>query len=397
MKEKASKEKMKETNKKILYKEIYTNPFISRASLARKFKMSPATVTNLCSEMIEENLINEAGSSESTGGRKPIILKINENYKTILGIKIGVGYLNFYLSNLIGEKIFSFEIENRDYKNSESTIEKITEEFEKMIAERRMAKKDILGVGVSVSGIVDTLTGIVTDSHILNWRDVFIGKKLREKLGLNIYILNDLDSFALAQLWKGKASNFANCFFITVGSGIGGSMTNNGKLFSLTGAPLEIGHLSILKDGKLCDCGSKGCLEAQIGFGAITKYIYEETGIDSLKNEYKSLEMDEYSEIDYLRKAKKSDEKVFVKIFENYSYFLGLSLKNIINLFSPDYILIGGEAMEFKEYFLEKSIEIAKKNSFGRLSLKIVFDQDKLGEDSWVLGGIYRVIESNLF
>jgi predicted NBD/HSP70 family sugar kinase len=107
--------------------------------------------------------------------------------------------------------------------------------------------------------------------------------------------------------------------------------------------------------------------------------------------------MDEYSEIDYLRKAKKSDEKVFVKIFENYSYFLGLSLKNIINLFSPDYILIGGEAMEFKEYFLEKSIEIAKKNSFGRLSLKIVFDQDKLGEDSWVLGGIYRVIESNLF
>ncbi len=53
--------------------------------------------------------------------------------------------------------------------------------------------------------------------------------------------------------------------------------------------------------------------------------------------------------------------------------------------------------MEFKEYFLERSIEIAKKNSFGRLSLKIVFDQDKLGEDSWVLGGIYRVIESNLF
>lgn len=397
MKEKLNKEKMKETNKKILYKEIYSNSFINRALLARKFKMSPATVTNLCSEMIRENLINEAGSAKSTGGRKPIIIKINENYKYVLGIKIGVGYLNFYLSDLTGRKIHSYEVENKEYENHSKTIQKIIYEFKNILTKNEIKLKQILGVGISVSGIVDPLEGVVKDSFILKWRDVTLGKTLKKELKVNIHIINDLDSFALAQLWKGEASKYNNCFFITVGSGIGGSMTNNGKLFSLTGAPLEIGHLSILNGGEICDCGSEGCLEAHIGFKAITKNIYDKTNLDKLKHEFSSLQSDEYSEIDFLKKAQKLDFSLFKEIFESYSTFLGLTMKNIINLFYPDYILIGGEAMEFRDFFLRKSIEIAKRNSFGRLSEKIVFDIDKLGEDSWVLGGIYRVIESNLF
>jgi len=90
-------------------------------------------------------------------------------------------------------------------------------------------------------------------------------------------------------------------------------------------------------------------------------------------------------------------KKYLKKVFDEYSYIIGIAIKNLINIYAPECILIGGEALEFSEYFLEKSIKFAKTASFGNLGERVTFEIDNLGAEAWILGGIYKVIQEEMF
>lgn len=388
---KASKELIKKINKRLLLKKIYNLSKIDRASLSRDTNLSPASVTKLVSELLNENVIKEVGEAKSTGGRKPVLLSINENYAYVIGVKIGVGYVTADLSNLSGELIQRKTI-HTDGNQPIKILDTLIEECRKIVS-----TKKILGVAVAVSGVVDTNEGVVKDSFLIGWRDVEIKKYIEESLNLKCIVLNDLDSFALGQIWKGRANNFKNSVVVTLGIGIGSAFIIDGKLFTGKGGVGEIGHMTLDMKGKKCSCGSNGCFETLASFDALVKKIAEKSDNKELQRFYKQLKHTELSEISFIRKAKALDKNTIEKIFKDYAYIIGIALKNIINIIAPEYIVIGGEAMEFEDYFFEEAVSIARKNAFGRLADNIVFDKDKLGEDGWVLGGIYRMIDEALF
>jgi predicted NBD/HSP70 family sugar kinase len=255
---------------------------------------------------------------------------------------------------------------------------------------------DILGIGVAVSGVVDSIHGKIINSYILSWKEVELANMIGDEFGLDVQILNDVDSFALAQLWKSNAKDYKNSAFLTLGVGIGGSVIINRQLLSSWGGVTEFGHMTVVENGIKCNCGSNGCLEAEASFRALTRKINKRVKNEELHTLYKMMKNNESSEIDFLKKAEKTESKVFTEVFEEYSKLIGIVIKNIVNIFNPEYFLIGGEAMEFEHYFLDLMVKYARKNIFNGLAENIVFDRDKIGENAWTLGCIFKVIEQNV-
>jgi len=390
---KATKEVMKDINVKLLLKNIYySEEGVNRASLAKKTHLSPATVTNLIAELVEDGLIMETGNDISTGGRRPIILKINPDYKYIIGIKIGFGYINFMLSDLNGTVK---EVIQRFY--DDLTVDTVIRELR--VQHDEWLKKyaiPFLGIGVAVSGVVDAINGRIINSYILNWKDIALSERIRKELGLDVQILNDVDSFAQAQLWKSEAKEYRNAAFLTLGVGIGGSVILNRQLLSNYGGVTEFGHMTVVENGMKCNCGSNGCLEAEASFRALTRKINKRVENEDLHLLYKQMKNNESSEIDFLKQAEMTENAVFKEVFQDFSRLIGIVIKNVINIFNPEYFLIGGEAMAFEKYFLDDTIKYARENTFNGLAEKIVFDRDKIGENAWTLGCIFKVIEQNI-
>jgi len=250
---------------------------------------------------------------------------------------------------------------------------------------------------VAVSGVVDTKTGTVINSYLLKWQNVKLAECLKREFAVDVQLLNDVDSFALAQMWKGKAYQYQNTAFLTLGVGIGGSVILNGKLLSTYGAVTEFGHITVRKEGIRCNCGSKGCLEAEASFKALAEKINSMTSSKSLRRAFQTMTDAESAEIDFLKLSLETDQKATMDVFKEYSILVGIALKDIINIFRPDYFLIGGEAMAFSAFFYQQALEFSKKNCFNGLSDHLVFDKDHIGENAWTLGCIYKVIDRNMF
>lgn len=269
-------------------------------------------------------------------------------------------------------------------------------ELEKIWNLWNLNSTELLGIGVAVSGVIDSKNGIIKNSFLLKWENIKLAKILNDKFSVYIFISNDVDSFALAQLWKGEAWKYPNSMFLTLGVGIGGAIILNGKLHSSNGGVGEFGHMTVKLDGRKCNCGSKGCLEAEASFEVLAEKVFEKTDSVKLKSLYESLNTTESSEMEFLQEAITHDKKTLTEVFNEYSKIIGIALKNIINIFAPDYLLLGGEALQFKEYFFNTSINYAKENAFIGLADNLVFDEDKLGDKAWTYGCIYQIIVNEL-
>jgi len=393
MANKVTKETMKEINEKLLLREIYFSSGINRATLSKKTSLSPATVTYLVGDLLEKNLIVETGVTGSTGGRKPIQLEINADHKCIMGIKIGLGYIDFMLTDLMGNTLKH----TKNIYGEKFEPDFVLSELIKIWNEWKYINIELLGIGVAVSGVVDSKFGIVVNSYLLEWKKVELKKMINEVFDVRTIILNDVDSFALAQLWKGMAWKHSNSIFMTLGVGIGGAMIINGKLHTSHGGVGEFGHMTVKMNGKRCNCGSHGCLEAEASFMVLANRVHAKTSSKELNDFYKTLKTTESSELQYLEKAVIYDEKVVQCVFKEYSEIIGIALKNLINIFAPQYLLLGGEAMRFEKYFYEDTINIAKENAFAGLADNVIFDKDSLGDSAWTYGCIYEIIEKELF
>ena len=393
MKRRGSKYLIKEINEKLILRTIYNNRKIDRASIAKKTGLSPAAVTKITAELISQGMVLEAGSAKSSGGRKPILLSLNPQYGQFLGVKIGVGYIELVITDFTGKML-----ENQRCETEVSDPISIIDVIKRCWGECSTKRNgQLLGIGVAVSGVVDSKEGIVRDSFLLGWRDVHIAEMLKKAFGCEVLVMNDVDSFAMSHLWLGKAGEYSNAVVITLGVGIGGALIIDGKIHTAKGGVGEIGHMTVVKDGATCTCGSKGCLEAEASFGALVKKVAVSTKNMHLKELYKSVKQSESSEIEYLREAKALDQKTFMRVFGEYAQLVGIAMKNIINMLAPDYLLIGGEALEFRDHFLNESIQFAVKNAFGRLGDNVVFEVDGLGEESWALGSVYNLMDEKLF
>ena len=346
---------MKRMNIALVLNLIREKGVVSRVDIAKETGLTAATVTNLTAELIDNNLVEEFSTGLSTGGRKPILLKINSGEFCIASASVTTDKVEFAVSDFCAKIIF---YKHKSITKSATPMEcidfivKSFEEFKKSNSTR------VIGMGVGIHGVVNSDAGISVYAPNLNWHNVNIKELIEEKIDIPVMVDNDVRLMALAEMWFGNSKNADSFAFLYVGKGVGGAIVIDKKLIrGVNDAAGEIGHSVIDPEGPLCECGKKGCLQAFTSKDAMLKNMKA--------NLLKSKHLNENSTCDDIIDAylNYSDEAAVLTVEKQIRY-LSIGISNIINIFNPSLIVLSSDIKDFDIAVMNRiSGEI--KKSFG--------------------------------
>ena len=322
---------VKQENKFLVQKIILNSTPISRAEIATRTGLNKGTVSSLVTELLEEELIYEMGQGESSGGRRPVMLFFNQVAGHSIGIDIGVNYLLGILTDLQGnichEKTIRF---------SNFTFEEIMSELfntiDFLISSAPPSPYGVIGIGVGVPGTVRE-TGEILIAPNLGWTNIHLIEILKEKYALPIIIENEANAGAYGEKRFGVGKDFNNIVYLSIGIGIGAGLIVTDKLYQgKHGFSGELGHMTIEVNGMKCKCGSEGCWEL---------YASEQSLLNNARQLGITPDNENELSLEYLLLLADSGHQETIHLFEQIGDYIGVGIKNIINIFNPEQVIIG--------------------------------------------------------
>ena len=265
--------------------------------------------------------------------------------KMKIGIDLGGSHIAIGVVDNKG-KILE-KVEKRITKAEKNTIKKVIEDYIIEKTANFLKQYKITEMGIAIPGTVKN--EMVVKSVNLGLKNYEIVKKLQEKIALPIHIRNDAKCAALAENAYGALKSYDRSIFLTLGTGIGGAVIIHNELLDTGELPgCEFGHMLIEKNGNLCKCGKRGCWETYASMKAFKDNLREILDLDERTSGKELLDM--------LRKMDKNNPKYIQtnKLIEQYIDYLSIGISNLINIFEPEAIGIGGSFVFYEEIFLDK-------------------------------------------
>ena len=300
--------------------------------------------------------------------------------KMKIGIDLGGSHIAIGVVDNKG-KILE-KVEKRITKAEKSTIKKVIEEYIIEKTTNFLQQYNITEVGIAIPGTVKNET--VVKSVNLGLKNYEIVKNLQDNIQLPIKIRNDAKCAALAENTYGALKSYERSIFLTLGTGIGGAVVIHNKLLDTGELPgCEFGHMLIEKNGRLCKCGKRGCWETYASMKAFKDNLREILNLDE-KTSGKEL-------LDILRKMDKNSPKYIQinQLIEQYIEYLSIGISNLIDIFEPDAIGIGGSFVFYEEVFLEKlKTKLLKDNLLFNERKEIIIQTAILDNDAGMIGAI---------
>ena len=257
--------------------------------------------------------------------------------KYAIGIDIGGTKIGIALGDGRGKILAYREIATGIRSETQACVKELVFNLKSLVHESRISRKQILGIGVGCPGAVNTQKGILPRSpNLPGWAGLPLVKILSKATGLPVFIGNDANAAALGEGFWGAGKNTKNFIYITVSTGIGGGIVIEGRLYEGSGFVAgEIGHMSIVPDGKRCKCGKRGCLEAYASGTAIAGFFRRQTGKPGLKVSAREVGM-----------AAQRGNKSAIGSYKKAGYFLGIGIANLLNILNPGKVVIGGGVLK---------------------------------------------------
>lgn len=292
-----------------------------------------------------------------------------------------------------GEVIASARKRTRAERGQDFVSQRVSElAAEALSAADLPAGNGIVAVGIGAAGQVDRKAAVVLDAPNLGVRNMPLGSVLNRQLGKPVALGNDVEVAALGEYTHGAGKGYSNFVCIFVGTGIGSGIVQNGRMYTgLTGTAGEVGHMTIQAGGRLCGCGSRGCLEAYASRTAITKAIMAEIHhgrrsvlADDAAAQLKSGETVIRSGI--LANAIQQKDKLVIEIVSEAANYLGYGLASVMNFYNPESIILGGGVIEAIELLFETAVHRAQTVALSAPAQKTPILRAKLGDFSGVVG-----------
>ncbi|MBI5964031.1 MAG: ROK family transcriptional regulator [Chloroflexi bacterium] len=379
-----NRELIRAINRSHVLNAIKTYGPIGRADIARRTGLSPATVTSISAKLISQNLVFEKSAGDSSGGRPPILLVINPKGGYVIGIKLTETNAVCALTDLEATVIAKSSMLLSGH-NPIRVVEDLAHMVTMFIREQKISKKQLLGVGVGLAGIVDANEGILRQSPIYGWDNVPLRQMLQSKLNVPIYIENDVNTLTLTERWFGPGQGVDNFLTVTVGRGVGLGIVVNGQFYrGQNGGAGELGHTTIDPKGPLCACGKHGCLEAYVGDPGLVRAANEEYERGHLSVKVETIEK--------LLQLAQSGDSYAIKIFKKAGTILGIAIANLINLFNPKKIIISGEGTREGDFLFISMQESIQQNTMPGLFDPKIVEIIPWGDDVWARGAAGLVL-----
>lgn len=296
-----------------------------------------------------------AGSGKYTveGSCDALITTIREKAAPVrIGIDISGADTKIGLVDIHQKVITGIEMKTNAACTPEELIGEIGKKTLRLLEQQGIAMDQCVGAGIGVPGTIDRKNGVVRYSNNIKWENIEIVKEMGHYLPIPIKIVNDADCAALGEAVAGAGKECQDVIMITLGTGVGGGIILDGNIYEGKGiGGSELGHMVIVEDGEPCTCGRRGCLEAYASATALIR--------DAKKNTGKELTPEE------IFKGASQGDAELKKVVNLYIRRLGVGIVNIVNIFRPQLVLLGGEISGQGEILTKPLTQIMKEGCFG--------------------------------
>ncbi|RKN79232.1 ROK family transcriptional regulator [Paenibacillus ginsengarvi] len=315
---------------------IWQHQQISRVELVEHTGLTSGTITNLTHELIELGVIREFEAVSGNVGRRRVMLGFDSRRYRIIGLDIGRATMEIVVVDLNGKIVRTIERDMSDRKGPDDYFEVIDPLLREVKRDIESEGYTILGLGVGVPGPMDYGAGTLLDPpNFPGWKNYPLRSVLEQKFGLTTLIEDDARTSAMAERWYGLGRTTQNLVFITMGIGIGGGVVTDGKIVRGTnGLCGQVGHMTIVINGKMCDCGNRGCWET---VGSIPGILSRWSGGNSMEQ---------------LLAAVRAGEPEALKCMEDTLSYLETGLINVYNLYDPELVVLGGRLYPYLADYL---------------------------------------------
>jgi N-acetylglucosamine repressor len=370
---------MRDLNTNLVVNLIKSAGTISRADLARRSELSPATISNITARLVRVGIVSEGAIGPSKAGRPPVLLRLNEQAGYAVGIKLKEQALTTVITDLAARVIYTSESRAPLADDPGAATLAVTQAVRQALREARVVRKRVLGVGIGVGGLIDAAEGICRYSHILNWHDVPLRDPLSESLQMPVWVDNDVNCLTVAEKWFGAGIGLRHFLTVTIGRGVGLGIVVNGEIFrGALGGAGEFGHMIVSPDGPPCHCGRSGCLEALVSEPA-------------LRAKAGSLLRRRISSQELVALAEAGQPEV-VGVLEEGGRQLGLALANLVTLLSPERLIVSGEGTRLGTAFFAVMEKVIREKAFANMGADVDIVVQPWGDDAWAVGAATLVL-----
>jgi len=349
---------LRRSNRSMLLRRLYFDGPLSRQDLIDTTTLSAASVSNVIGDLINDGLVAEVGSVGSDGGRPRILLRVDGSRWHAIGVDVGETRVLVELFTLDLAVLARAEYPLPDgCGDVTAVVDRIDAGLRGVLKESSVDQAAVAGVGVGVPGVVARgaesggRNGVVVHGQTIGWNAVPLERLLREtgtmRADMPLFIDNGATTLGQAEMWFGAGRGTRDAVIALIGSGVGACVVTDGSPYRGTGRSAgEWGHTTVQVGGRSCRCGARGCLEAYVGAEAVIERYREAaageamaTAIDGRQH----AESEESALAAILAADERGDEAARA-VLEETAVYLGVGVANLINLFNPEQIALGGWA-----------------------------------------------------
>ena len=371
---------IRDINRQIVLNYVRVRAPISRAEIARETSLQRSTISSIVEDLQRDGLVEETGPGDSTGGRKPTLLRLKSGTPVAIGVDVTPRETTVSLTELSGR------ILKQERFPTSSDVDYMNEQILNKVGTFVESYPDVsLEVGLSIPGIADTANNKILYVPYFRWTDWNIGEQIQEKFGLPVVIDNDANAVALAELWFGRSEirSIRNFIFVLVAEGIGTGIVIDGQLYrGENGAAGEFGHMYVAGNAATaCSCGRFDCWEAHASEKAIVNRYRETLG----NGDGSTIDMER------LIRLAQNGERAALEVLKESAKYLGIGISNLLIGFSPQAVVIGGKIAGAWD-LIYNEIQVLSERSVRHELSRAIIVPSSLGDEPTILGSVSLVL-----
>ncbi|AYD39222.1 ROK family protein [Clostridium fermenticellae] len=303
----------------------------------------------------------------------------------VVGVDLGGTRIRGAIADNKGNILSKYKMDTNSQKGSDEVFKNIKLVIDNVIQNSNSKIIDIESISIAAPGPIDINKGVILNTPNLPFENFNIVKKIQDAYGIRTYLENDANAAAIGEFMFGSGKGSKNMIYITISTGVGGGAVLDGKLYHGSSYnALEIGHMTIIPDGPKCNCGNYGCLESLSSGTAIRdqalKFIRDGKDTSLLK-------YDIITSAEVFKEAENGD-KISKDILDRSLNFLGIGVANLVTMFNPDVVVIGGGVSRGGKIVFDKIRNVVNKRCFLPMSKTCKIVKAGLGDDSGLIGTV---------
>jgi glucokinase-like ROK family protein len=370
---------------------------ISRTEISNITGWSKAKASHEIRGLVDKGYLVEVGEGTSQGGRKPRLLRINNQLGYIAGIDIGATSLDIALADVTGLILQRCSEATDVHFKPESVLGRCSELLLELIQAQGATSDQILGIGVGVPGPVDFARGVLVAPPLMPEWENFLIRDFFKKTFPSAFVVvdNDVNIMALGEQRAGDGTGVDHFIFIKIGTGIGAGIISNGKLHrGNDGSAGDIGHICVDKNGPLCACGNKGCLEAMAAGPAVASKAMEaaRNGSSPTLSQIRESKGGVIRPEDVNVACREGDQAA-LDIIRDSGQMIGDVLASLVNFFNPSHIFIGGGIAKFGNHLLVAIRRAVLHRSLPLATTHLSIKFSRMGSNAGVVGAISLALD----